>query len=149
MKNAFIYSSSKSTRLIAKSITPLSFGKASLDGAFATLFKGINVVLPALADFNSSIATDATCSSSTTIQTVLKKLVLLPMTIYITLVLTIWSLFMSQRVIVSLESYLLSLGRTWCLSIVQVGLWWWNLLFREVLSILKQILKHLKNKHLI
>ena len=52
---------------MAKSITPLSFGNCNFVGAFFILFKGINVALPAFDERKSSIATEATCSSSTTI----------------------------------------------------------------------------------
>ena len=55
-----MYLSSKSTRFIAKSITPLSFGRFKRDGAFTILLSGMNVALPAPEDFKSSIATDAT-----------------------------------------------------------------------------------------
>ena len=51
--------SSKSIKLIAKSITPLSFGKFKLAGAFLILFNGMNVARPAPLDFKSSIALDA------------------------------------------------------------------------------------------
>ena len=49
----------------------MSFGNCKRVGAFFILFKGINVALPAFDDFKSSIATPATCSSSTTICAIL------------------------------------------------------------------------------
>ena len=52
--------------MIAKSITPFSFGKLKLFGHLTILFRGTKVARPAFEDLRSSIQVDATCSSSTT-----------------------------------------------------------------------------------
>ena len=61
-----MYSSSKSIKFIAKSITPLSLGSLKERGALLILFKGKNVARPAFALFKTSMAILAVSSSSTT-----------------------------------------------------------------------------------